>query len=127
MSFKNSSALIRSLVIPAVLLLHLGAAAAADSTDSVSQSQRELLAGRTATELAPPQTQSSNVAAYASDTQALVQEQLLGTKDRVVETQAADAPASVVSGVYASDTRNDAQILAQRVLLGSRGGVAAGS
>ena len=123
MSFKIPNLLIRFLV-PAALLLHLGAAAAADSTDSVLQLQREVLAGRTATALAPPQTQSVHAVLQPSDTQELVQQQLLGTRNQAEATRAADAPAVAGRDVYTSGARSDLQVLAQRLLLGSRSGAA---
>jgi hypothetical protein len=119
-------------LISAALLVHIGGAVGADSAGGVQQQMRELLAGKIAT----PATQLSEqrddgTVRPTADVQELARRLLSGVTDsRVPGTQAmtrsesAEGALTLKKGLRAHD---DAQAMVQRLLLGPRYAVAAGS
>jgi hypothetical protein len=118
MSSSTNRAFVRSLtLVPAVLLVHLGTAAAAD----FMQHQRELLSGRPPTVSTPLNTQRSpRQTSPAGDAQTLARQLLLGGK-----TPGEPQPGLTNSSRYSA--YGDAQVLAQHLLGGGRAALAAGS
>jgi hypothetical protein len=117
-------------LISAVLLIHIGGAVAADSAGDVQQQMRELLAGRIATQSAPPsERRDDRTVRPTADVQELARRLVLGvTEPRVQDTQAMTRPESA-EGVSTLQKRllahDDAQAMARRLLLGRRNAVAA--
>lgn len=117
----------------AALLIHIGGAVAADSAGDVQQQMRELLAGRIATRAAQLSEQRDDATVRpTADVQELARRLLSGVTDSRVPagTQAMTRPDSaegaptLQKGLRAHD---DAQAMAQRLLLGQRNAVASGS
>ena len=116
-------------LISAALLIHIGGAVAADSAGSVQQQMRELLAGRIATRATQLSEQRDDgTVRPTADVQELARRLLSGVTDsRAPGTQAITRPESaegalaLQKGVHAHD---DAQAMAQRLLLGQRYSVA---
>jgi hypothetical protein len=119
-------------LISAALLIHIGGAVAADSAGGVQQQMRELLAGTIATRATQLSEQRDDgTVRSTADVQELARRLLAGVTDfRVPGTQAMTRPESaegaltLQKGLRAHD---DAQAMAQRLLLGERYTVAAGS
>ena len=121
-------------LISAALLIHIGGALAADSAGDVEQQMRELLAGKIATQSAPPSERRDDRGVKPTiDAQEFARRLLLGVTDsRVQGTEAVTR--SVNAGSPGESTakkrllvRGDAQATAQRLLLGQRNAAAAGS
>ncbi len=110
-------------LISAVLLIHVGGAAAADSTGDAQQQARELLAGRIATQSTPSERRAEREMRPTADVQELARRVLLGVTDSGVQgtkpitrpDNAAPVGLTVQKGVLA---RGDAQAMARRLLLG---------
>jgi len=116
-------------LISAALLIHIGGAVAADSAGSVQQQMRELLAGRIATRATQLSEQRDDgTVRPTADVQELARRLLSGVTDsRAPGTQAmtraesAEGVLTLQNGLRAHD---DAQAMAQRLLLGQRYSVA---
>ena len=133
MSLHSVKSLNRPLTLTsAALLIHIGGAVAADSAGDVQQQMRELLAGRIATRAAQLSEQRDDATVRpTADVQELARRLLSGVTDSSVPgTQAMTRPESaegaptLQKGLRAHD---DAQAMAQRLLLGQRNAVASGS
>jgi hypothetical protein len=99
--------------ILAALLIHVGSAAAADSAGDAQQQARELLAGRIATQSAPPsERRAARAVRPTGDAQELARQLLLGVTD---SNAAALVESTVQKGVL---VHGDAQAMARRLLLG---------
>lgn len=125
-TFDHSLAL-----VSAAVLVHIGGAVAADSAGGVQQQMRELLGERIAIHATLSEQRDDATVAPAADVQRLARRLLSGvTESHVADTQAitppesADAALTLQKGLRA---QNDAQAMAQRLLLGQRYAVAAGS
>jgi hypothetical protein len=113
-------------IISAALLIHVGGAVAADSAGDAQQQARELLAGRIATQSAPPSERRADSAVRSSggDAQERARRLLLGVTDSDVQgtkpitrpdNAAAPVEFTVQKGV---PVHGDAQAMARRLLLG---------
>jgi len=112
-------------IISAALLIHVGGAVAADSAGDAQQQARELLAGRIATQSAPPSERRADRAVRpAGDAQEQARRLLLGVTDSGVQgtkpitrpdNAAAPVEFTVQKGV---PVHGDAQAMARRLLLG---------
>jgi hypothetical protein len=119
-------------LVSAALLVPIGGAVAADyAGGGVQQQMRQVLAGRIATPATLTQQRARAAEAGAADAQELARRLLSGvTNSQVPGTPAitppesADAALTLQKGLRA---QNDAQSMAQRLLMGQRYAVAAGS
>jgi hypothetical protein len=119
-------------LISAALLFYVGGAVAADSAGGVQQQMRALLAGRIATRATQLSEQRDDGAGRpTADVQEFARKLLSGVIDsRVPGTQAMTRPASAESALTLQKglrAHDDAQVMAQRLLLGQRYAIAAGS
>src|SRR6266853_5697397 len=110
-------------LISAVLLIHVGGAAAADSTGDAQQQARELLAGRIATQSTPSERRAEREVRPTADVQELARRVLLGVTDSGVQgtkpiTRPDNAAAPVELTVQKSVLQGDARAMARRLLLG---------
>jgi hypothetical protein len=112
-------------LIAAAFLINVGSPVAADSAGDVQQQMRELLAGRVATQSAPPSERRADRAQSGTgDAQEFARRLLLGVSDSGAEgiepttrPDSAGAPVqlSVQKGVL---VRGDVQAMARRLLRG---------
>jgi hypothetical protein len=128
MSRHLVTSFVRVALTAAALVLSIGGAAAADSTDNLQQI-RELLAGRVATHAAPASAPGPAVK-QVGDAQQLARELLLG----IAKSNARAAVPATLSDARRRDAvpakgllaHDDAQAIARRLLLG-RASAATGS
>jgi hypothetical protein len=101
-------------LVSAALLIHIGGAVAADSAGDVQQQARELLAGRSPTQSAPPSERRADRAVPPTgDAQEQARRLLLGVTRP--DNAAAPVEFTVQKGVL---VHGDAQAMARRLLLG---------
>jgi hypothetical protein len=120
MSRHLVTSFVRVALTAAALVLSIGGAAAADSTDNLQQI-RELLAGRVATHAAPASAPGPAVK-QVGDAQQLARELLLG----IAKSNARAAVPATLSDARRRDAvpakgllaHDDAQAMARRLLLG---------
>ena len=111
----------RSLtIVPAILLLRVGAAAGADSVDDVLRQQRDVLAGRTAAVSAP-----SDSAPRGSDDRSVGDAQESARRLLLGVTPGALPPG--IAKANGERGRGDAQLAAQHLLRGGHGASPLGS
>jgi hypothetical protein len=113
MSLHIGSSFTRPLALAsAALVMHIGAATAADSKGDVQQQVREVLTGTTTSHFAPQsEPRDARVATRAVDSQELVRQILLGT------TTGASGKPETQKRQVAFD---DVQAAVRQVLLGQR-------
>jgi hypothetical protein len=118
------SPLVRVSLIAASLILSIGSAAAADSTDNLEQ-MRAVLAGRVAT-LAAPASEPEQAVKQIGDAQQSARELLLGIAKSnagaagpATSSEASRPNAIRAKGLLAYD---DVQAMARRLLLGQASG-----
>jgi len=118
-------------LISAVLLFHIGGAVAGDSAGGVQQQMSELLAGKLVTGATQLSEQRGETMGPAADVQEFTRRLLSGVTDsRVLSTQAMARPESAEGALTLQKgfrDPDDAQAMAQRLFLGQRYAVAAGS
>ena len=117
MSFRTPKTFARLLtVVPAALVLYSGAATAANSADDFLEQTRALLAGKP-TLVSTPSSAPRSTAQRRSggDAQEWARRLLLG-----VTTQPPSLPEASVSRAKGKGVHEDAQLQAQRLLLGRR-------
>jgi hypothetical protein len=122
MSSRTITTLAHSLtLVPAALILHSGAAAAANSVDNLLEQQRAVLAGRVVAVSVPANAHHAQSMRSTDDAQEHARRLLLDLPSRArAERQLA------ASGARGSWVYGDAQVLAQHLLAG-RSSAAAGS
>lgn len=117
----------------AALLLHVGSAAAADSSRDVQQQLRDVLAGSSPTQSVPASAPRADRTGrpVGDEVQQLLQRVLLGATDPRI--QGAPAPARPEHAAPLESTshkgrlgQDDGQTLVQRVLLGTRNAAPSG-
>ena len=116
-------------LISAALLVHIGGAVAADSAGGIQQQMRGLLAGGNATQATQLSEQRDDgTARPIADVQELARRLLSGVIDSrapgnraMTRSESAEGALALQTGLRAHD---DAQMMAQRLLLGQRYAIA---
>jgi len=118
-------------LISAALLFHIGGAVAADSTGGIQQQMSGLLAGEIATRATQLSEQRNDgTVRPTADVQELARRLLSGVIDSRAPGNWATRPESAQGALALQKglgIHDDAQVMAQRLLLGQRYAIAAGS